>query len=212
VTISAFQLMTHEVTNAGYRRLVPEHRSGEAPGLPAAHLGWYEAYTYAAWLGGRLPTEAEWEYAARAGCPHALCKRDGAEADFREVAWWPVNARDPRTSEPTRQPVGRLLANPWGLYDVYGNVSEWTADWVAPYRGGRAVDPPGPAGPSVLGALRAYRGENVLNSYGLAEVPLRGARDMEARLPYLGFRVALPGSLAPRKHDPQTLGRERLVR
>jgi formylglycine-generating enzyme required for sulfatase activity len=212
VTISAFKLMTHEVTNGGYRRLMPEHRSEEASELPAAHLGWYEAYTYAAWLGGRLPTEAEWEYAARAGCPHTFCKQDGAEATFREVAWWPVNAVDPRTSEPTRQPVGRLAANPWGLYDVYGNVSEWIADWVAPYREGRALDPHGPASPSALGALRVYRGESVLNSVDPAKVLQRGARDMEARLPYLGFRVAFPGSLAPRKHDAQTLGRERLVR
>ncbi|MCG8457893.1 MAG: SUMF1/EgtB/PvdO family nonheme iron enzyme, partial [Holophagales bacterium] len=61
VSISAFRLLRREVTNEDYRRLFPSHE-GEAD-LPATHVTWYEAYTYAAWLGGRLPTEAEWEYA-----------------------------------------------------------------------------------------------------------------------------------------------------
>ncbi|MCP4654194.1 MAG: SUMF1/EgtB/PvdO family nonheme iron enzyme [bacterium] len=143
VKISPFRMMTHEVTNGEYRRLFPGRARGPDE-LPATGMTWYEAYTYAAWIGGRLPTEAEWEYAARAGCDFA-CKRDGSEASVDEVAWSLENAADPETGESAPSPVGLLKANAWGFFDIYGNVAEIVADWGANlYPEENQVDPSGP--------------------------------------------------------------------
>lgn len=142
VTLSALRMMTHEVTNAEYRRLLPDHQGEDS--LPACLINWYEAYTYAAWLGGRLPTEAEWEYAARASCPYAYCRRNGSEAILDEAAWWLGNSVDPETGAPTARPVMQLEPNPWGLWDTYGNVLEWSATWYGLYTETPQRDPRGP--------------------------------------------------------------------
>ncbi len=136
VTVSAFRMQRHEVTNAEYRRLVPDHHLGADEDLPAAFVSWYAAYTYAAWLGGRLPTEAEWEYAARAGCPYAYCTRDGLETTVDAVAWTLRSSRDATTGDLTPRPVMQLEPNPWGFYDTLGNLWEWTADWYDEYPDG----------------------------------------------------------------------------
>ncbi len=150
VTLSAFRMMTHEVTNAEYRRFEPEHDASAGAGLPARRVNWYRAYAYAAWLGGRLPTEAEWQYAARAGCGHAFCRRDGSQASLGEVAWWVGNATDPETGESAPRPIMGLEPNPWGLWDLYGNLWEWSATWSGAYPQASGRDPPGPTA-SALG-------------------------------------------------------------
>jgi formylglycine-generating enzyme required for sulfatase activity len=142
VTVSPFRMLRHEVTVEEYRRLFPDH-----PGLdgrPAASMSWYEGVTYAAWLGGRLPTEAEWELAARAGCRFAFCARDGEQTTVDRVAWNSLNSKDPVTGVESVQPVMQLEPNQWGLFDIYGNVNEGMADWLGPYSPEPQVDPPGP--------------------------------------------------------------------
>ncbi len=149
VALSAFRMMTHEVTNAEYRRFEPGYAPGAGDDLPVRRVDWFKAYTYAAWLGGRLPTEAEWDYAARAGCVHAFCRHDGSETTLGEVAWWAGNAADPETGESSPRPVMRLAANPWGLWDLYGNLWEWSATWSGAYPQASAGDPPGPTDSSI---------------------------------------------------------------
>jgi formylglycine-generating enzyme required for sulfatase activity len=113
---------------------------------PVVNVGWDDAAAYCQWAGGRLPTEAEWEYAARAGTTGARY------ADLDSAAWYQSNSAKPT------HPVGQKMPNGFGLYDMFGNVMEWVADWYDDfyYRQSPAQDPAGPSS----GQYRVMRGGN----------------------------------------------------
>ena len=197
VTVRGFRMLRHEVTVAQYRRLVPDHQPDAGGDLPGAYITWYAAYTYAAWLGGRLPTEAEWEYAARADCSFAYCTRDGLETTADAVAWTSENSKDAKTDEPSARPVMGLEPNPWGLYDMLGNLWEWTADGFGEF--------PQTAQSSAWGKASSS-GRRVLRGGSFA-----GRPSLMQRFPSLpdhyhtselkGFRAVLPGSFEPTTPD-----------
>jgi len=118
VNISAgFWLGQTEVTNAAYRTVTASKAEAkENPALPVRDLSWPQAKAYCASTGGRLPTEAEWEYAARGGVAEAFY---GVPS---KIAWYTAN------SEEGPHPVGLKEPNAFGLYDMLGNVSEWVLD------------------------------------------------------------------------------------
>ena len=131
--------------------------------------------------GYRLPTEAEWEYAARAGTTTTWWTGDD-EAALGAAAWYADNS-DNRT-----HPVAQKAANPWGLYDVHGNVWEWTGDgYGATYPAGPLHDPTGPARPGdwrvVRGGSWDYVASFLRSAYRYGGVP-------GGRWQFLGFRVA----------------------
>jgi formylglycine-generating enzyme required for sulfatase activity len=134
VTISkGFWMGQTEVTQEAYQRVKNTNPSGfKGPRLPVENITWNDAQSYCRAVGMRLPTEAEWEYAAR-GASETV--RYGA---LDSVAWYEGNSGQ-KTHE-----VGQKKANEFGLSDMLGNVWEWVADWYGPYLASALTDPKGP--------------------------------------------------------------------
>ena len=188
-----FWLSNHEVTQGEYMAVMGENPSFYKGNTnrPVENVHWNEAVEYCKKLTEkdraagritasqeyRLPTEAEWEYAARAG---TTGQRHG---ELDAIAWWSGN------SGGQTRPVKQKAPNAWGLYDMIGNVMEWCADWRDEYPTGTAVDPMGPElGDSSLG-VRVVRGgsgtpEQARSAYRFSFRPYM-------RTDYLGFRTAL---------------------
>jgi formylglycine-generating enzyme required for sulfatase activity len=135
------------------------------PNRPVVEVSWYEAAAYSAWAGGRLPTEAEWECAARGGRQGVHYPWGSQEPDrFR------ANYSDGRPGQPT--PVGMYPegATPQGVYDLAGNVYEWTEDWWGRYSEAAARNPSGPE----KGDGKVIRGGSWYGSAGRLRVSDRG--------------------------------------
>jgi formylglycine-generating enzyme required for sulfatase activity len=160
------------VTQQAYQRVTgrnPSHFKGA--GRPVESVSWDEAKAYCAAAGGRLPTEAEWEYAARAGSTEAYY------GDPDEIAWSSDNS-----GNQTHQ-VGQKKANAFGLYDVVGNVWQWAADWYGNYPSAAQRDPTGSAG----GPYRVLRGGSWASA-GAMRVSVRGRAEPAYRSNATGFR------------------------
>jgi formylglycine-generating enzyme required for sulfatase activity len=181
------------VTNAQYRRFLEtagnsvekplywDDRRFNQPEQPVVGVSWDAAQAFCAWAGVRLPTEAEWEYACRAGTTTEYSFGDD-EKMLGEYGWFDKN------SGGQTQPVGAKKPNPWGLHDMHGNVWEWCQDWFSAdyYKRSPAADPTGPE----KGAFRVYRGGCWLYGAECCRSAYRNGSTPEIRIEYLGFRVA----------------------
>lgn len=126
----------------------------------------------------RLPTEAEWEYAARAGSTTAYSFGDSA-GQLERYAWYDDNAGG------KTHPMGQLQPNAWGLYDIHGNVWEWVEDWKGSYPSGTVTDPAGPSS----GSGRVNRGGSWRGTARICRSAYRISVLPSSRDDNLGFRL-----------------------
>jgi len=203
-----YYLQTTEVTNRQFRQFRPDHDSYGTPPAhsslngdeqPVVHVSWADAVAYVAWLnvkepekGYRLPTEAEWERACRAGTSTAFWWGNWISSEMANYFQneTPYDEGRKREHRKTTVAVGSLPVSPWGLYEIHGNASEWCADWYddQDYPPGPATDPLGPP-PSGSHLRRggAYDGEI---SYLLRAAFRIGVQGEGTTRSYVGFRVA----------------------
>jgi formylglycine-generating enzyme required for sulfatase activity len=179
------------------------------PRNPVENVNWDDVQMFIAELGRRLPglpvrlpTEAEWEYACRAGTTTTFSFGNNLTPELANYDGnYPYAGGEKGLYREKTVPVASLPANPWGLYEMHGNVYEWCADWYGDYPTEAQVDPQGPQ----TGVYRVLRG----GSWGILGRLVRSAdRDrLEPgyRLVYSGFRLALgPGEQGPRKKNGVT--------
>jgi len=214
----AFYLAAHEVTNAHYEQFDPKHKEfrgkfgaygqGKASTTddePVTMVAWRDAVAFCEWLSKkegqpyRLPTEAEWEFACRAGTTTVYHTGDTLSPAQANIGLAPDGKKKIATV-----PVGSYPPNAWGLHDLHGNVEEWCLDWYGPYEAGAEADPVGRAD----GCARVTRG----GSYSIASWAPDNSRYCRSsnRSGYLpedanrctGFRVVLGAMPATRPRPP----------
>jgi formylglycine-generating enzyme required for sulfatase activity len=199
VTISrSFVMSATEVTNAQYEQFDPDHRQlrgklgfSKEDGEAVVFVSWEQATAFCKWLGDkegkpyRLPTEAEWEYACRAGSTTPFHTGDALPEPFHKnvgVSWYPGKETG---QDVVPLHVGTTPANPWGLHDMHGNVEEWCWDWYGPYTADAQTDPVG----RVDGNFRVTRGGSHSTTLEYLRSANRGGTLPEDKSWLIGFRV-----------------------
>jgi formylglycine-generating enzyme required for sulfatase activity len=155
---------------------------------PVVHISWNDAKAYTEWKGCRLPTEAEWEYACRAGTLTPF--NSGQALKMQRANFKPDNAYNGvRNSDFNNKimPVGKLSPNAWGLYDMHGNINEWCNDFYASYP---IVPQTNPVGP-LSGEYHVVRGGSWLSSMRSCRSACRNYYKPDETLYDTGFRVVL---------------------
>ncbi|MCG3149017.1 MAG: Hercynine oxygenase [Verrucomicrobiae bacterium] len=184
----AFYLGKYEVTQEQWESVIGTNPSNfKGTKKPVERVSWDDCQKFFARLKEklpkqtfRLPTEAEWEYACRAGA-HTLYGFGDDEPSLRQYAWYS------ESSPPSTHPVGEKKSNAWGLYDMHGNVWEWCVDWYGDYS---ASDKTNPVGPD-SGQNRVLRGGACYNKASALRTANRYCNYQGARYSYFGFRVVL---------------------
>ncbi|MEM7157086.1 MAG: SUMF1/EgtB/PvdO family nonheme iron enzyme [Myxococcota bacterium] len=199
VELDRFFMGTHPVTNEEYgyylranpKVLEPKYWGDgryNQPRQPVVGVSWHEAKAYCEWAGLSLPTEAQWERAARGGTRTAFWS-GWEDSDLARVGWYADN------SEQRLHLVGELDANPLGLYDVHGNVWEWCLDEFGDYRGCPPRTGDGLRHPPLENGNRVIRGGCWIDPARKARSAYRLNRNADNRVAYLGFRAVEPDSL-----------------
>ena len=192
-----FWMGKFEVTQEQFEALMGKQPSGyKGARNPVENVAWSDADEFCKKLNAsgalpagvscRLPTEAEWEYACRAGTSTRYYTGE-SEADLARAAWYgPSRVLLHGGNAGNRpHPVGEREPNKFGLYDMLGNVWEWCADWYGPYSGGGAIDPTGPAD----GKNRVRRGGAFPNPHQFISCAARGTGSPKSATSGTGFRV-----------------------
>ena len=195
VRVSDFRIDAHEVTHEEFAAVMRSSLSQhDEVNLPVNGVTWAEAQAYCKKVGKRLPTEAEWEYAARAGTQSRYFW--GADDDEMPrfanycgpkcATTWSGTGEQESDGVIGLAPVGAFAPNPWQLYDMYGNVSEWVADWDGRYLATSETDPRGPE----VGTGRVVRGGSFKSALHQIDSTVRESVSPERRDNTIGLRCA----------------------
>ena len=187
VSLSSFYIGKYEVTQALWKAVMgsnPSHFEGD--NLPVENVSWNDCQTFLRKLNAmtgknfRLPTEAEWEFAARGGNRSRGYQYSGSNV-LSDVAWY-----DDNSGSKTHN-VGTKAPNELGIYDMSGNVWEWCQDWYGNYHGYSQTNPTGPSS----GSFRVYRGGSWFSNAWYCRVAFRHDDTPDYRNICLGCRLAL---------------------
>ncbi|MFO8021481.1 MAG: formylglycine-generating enzyme family protein [Perlabentimonas sp.] len=188
VTLSDYYIGKFEVTQSQWKAIMgnnPSHFSG-CDECPVERVSWQDVQDFISALNEltgkkyRLPTEAEWEYAAKGGKNSREYRYSGGN-NINFVSWFAGNSGN------KTHPVGQHKPNELGLYDMSGNVWEWTNDWFSRFTDSPKTDPKGPD----EGDFRIVKGGSWYGYVGGSRPPCRGSDDPGNRRSYIGFRLAL---------------------
>lgn len=196
VTLSGYSIGQTEVTQELWHAVMGTNpsRFNDDVNKPVEKISWNECQTFIATLNEltgknfRLPTEAEWEFAARGGIKSEGYKYAGSD-DLNEIAWYNYNAYAVGSSSPNygTHAVSTKAANELGLYDMTGNVWEWCQDWSGTYSDEPQTNPTGP----ITGTTRIIRGGGWTNYPSLLRVAARADYSTSYISNFIGFRLAL---------------------
>ena len=196
VSLSAFKMSAHEVTFAQYdpfceatKRKKPSDEGWGRGQRPVINVSWDDATAFAKWVGARLPTEAEWEYACRAGSTTPF--NTGENLTTNQANYdgnYPYNKNAIGIYREQSIAVGSFAANAWGLYDMHGNVLEWCRDWYGDYPSTAQSNPTGPT----EGSWRVLRDGGWEFTARYCRAATRDSSPPVNRDSYIGFRLVSP--------------------